>query len=428
MNSGEGDAGADGAPMKTKLQPRQDGEEPSQPKRMNSGEGGAGADGATINAIKSDDIYRCLVQHSADGFVLSDPDGTITSCNPAFARLVGRTEKEIIGQALATVIDLESSGDSSTKEKDGPRPASTISGATNGTKGEEDHTAPRPTVIINRAGVDFTMPTSHIAVRNDNGEIHGHVTVVYIVQANTVQQAQTEFVSTVSHELRTPLTSIKGFADTILRAGDRLDAGQQRRYVGIIKDQADRLTRLVEDLLAVSRLESKRMQLTIRALDLNEAVHRVVRNLADKAGNHRIVVNIAAGLPPVWADADRLEQILTNLIDNAIKYSPAKTVVTVSARDTVEGNQEMVEFSVSDQGVGIPQEHLPEIFTKFSRLDNPLVRQTEGTGLGLYITRSLVLALGGQIKVTSSAGGTTFTVQLPAASLEEQAARGRDLT
>jgi signal transduction histidine kinase len=88
----------------------------------------------------------------------------------------------------------------------------------------------------------------------------------------------------------------------------------------------------------------------------------------------------------------------------------------------------MVEFSVSDQGVGIPQEHLAEIFTKFSRLDNPLVRQTEGTGLGLYITRSLVLALGGQIKVTSSSGGTTFTVQLPAASLEEQAARGRDLT
>jgi two-component system phosphate regulon sensor histidine kinase PhoR len=377
--------------------------------------------------IQTDDIYRCLVQHSADGFVLSDPEGMITSCNPAFARLVGRAEKEIIGQALPTVIDLESSSDSAAKEKDGARQVGTTFGTTNGTKGEDDHTAPRTAVIINRAGVDFTMPISHIAVRNDNGDIHGHVTVVYIVQANTVQQAQTEFVSTVSHELRTPLTSIKGFADTILRAGDRLDAGQQRRYVGIIKDQADRLTRLVEDLLAVSRLESKRMQLTIRALDFPEAVQRVVRNLADKAGNHRIVVNIAAGLPPVWADADRLEQILTNLIDNAIKYSPGKTVVTVAARDIVEG-QEMVEFSVSDQGVGIPQEHLAEIFTKFSRLDNPLVRQTEGTGLGLYITRSLVLALGGQIKVTSSSGGTTFTVQLPAASLEEQAARGRDLT
>ncbi len=155
------------------------------------------------------------------------------------------------------------------------------------------------------------MPVSHIPVRSADGAAEGFVTIIYIVQTNSVQQAQTEFVSTVSHELRTPLTSIKGFADTILRAGDRLEAGQQRRYIGIIKDQADRLTRLVEDLLAVSRLESKRMQLTIRAIDLNEAVQRVARNLADKAGDHKINVSIPAGLPPVWADADRLEQILT---------------------------------------------------------------------------------------------------------------------
>jgi two-component system phosphate regulon sensor histidine kinase PhoR len=250
------------------------------------------------------------------------------------------------------------------------------------------------------------------------------LTIVYIVQASSVQQAQTEFVSTVSHELRTPLTSIKGFADTILRAGDRLDLAQQRRYIGIIKDQADRLGRLVEDLLAVSRLESKKMQLTIRAIDLGAAVQRVLRNLTDKGANHRLVTNVPTGLTPVWADSDRIEQILTNLIDNAIKYSPAKTTVTINAREVATAPP-MVEFSVSDQGVGIASEHLSEIFTKFSRLDNPLVRQTEGTGLGLYITRSLVLALGGQITVTSSPGNTTFTVQLPAATLEEQAARGR---
>jgi len=395
------------------------------------GKGTADAEGAhgRIALIKSEDIYRCIAQHCADGFVLSDRDGTITSCNPAFARLVGRKENEIVGQPLSTVIDLEPASDSAAKEKEIARKVATAFGANGGDKkAEDDNSQLRSAMILTRAGVDLVMPTSHAAVRDEKEDLVGHLTVVYIVQANTVQQAQTEFVSTVSHELRTPLTSIKGFADTILRAGHLLDASQQRRYVGIIKDQADRLTRLVEDLLAVSRLESKRMQLTIRALDLNEAVQRVVRNLADKAGDHRIVVNIPSGLPPVWADADRLEQILTNLIDNAIKYSPAKTVVSVVARDlpAVDGSQEMVEFSVTDQGVGIPQEHLAEIFTKFSRLDNPLVRQTEGTGLGLYITRSLVLALGGHIKVTSTPGNTTFTVQLPAASLEEQAARGRD--
>jgi two-component system phosphate regulon sensor histidine kinase PhoR len=275
--------------------------------------------------------------------------------------------------------------------------------------------------------MDLIMPCSQTPIRSSDRATVGTLTIVYIIQAHSVQQAQTEFVSTVSHELRTPLTSIKGFADTILRAGDRLDLSQQRRYVGIIKDQADRLTRLVEDLLAVSRLESKKMQLTIRAIDLNEAIQRVHLNLTEKAREHRLVVNLPAGLPPVWADADRLEQILTNLIDNAIKYSPAKTTVTITARDIVDATPaEMVEFSVTDEGVGIPEEHVSQIFTKFGRLDNPLVRQTEGTGLGLYITRSLVLALRGQIKLTSTPGKTTFTVQLPAASLEEQAARGRD--
>ena len=375
--------------------------------------------------IKTEDIYHCLAQHCADGFVISDHEGIVTSCNAAFAKLIGRKENEIAGQRLNTLIDLESDGQG--KETNYSKSVATAFGiGIKDAKADEDNSNPRAATIINKAGVDLVMPISHVPLDGQSGKPGGHLTIVYIVQANSVQQAQTEFVSTVSHELRTPLTSIKGFADTILRAGDRLDASQQRRYVGIIKDQADRLARLVEDLLAVSRLESKRMQLTMRAIDVSEAVLRVVRNLSDKAGDHKTVINIPPGLPPVWADADRLEQVLTNLIDNAIKYSPAKTIVTVSSRDTVVDGQELVEIAVSDQGVGIPPEHLPQIFTKFGRLDNPLVRQTEGTGLGLYITRSLVLALGGQIKVTSTPGNTTFTVLLPATSLEEQAARGRD--
>ncbi|HEY9775230.1 MAG TPA: ATP-binding protein [Planktothrix sp.] len=373
--------------------------------------------------IKTEDIYRCLTQHSADGIVLSDRDGTVTSCNPAFAKLVGRSESEIIGQRLSGMVDFETTDNGAKESRESKLVATAFGGTATDAKEE---TGTRVASIINRAGADLSMLVSHVPITNGSADPQGFITIVYIVQANSVQQAQTEFVSTVSHELRTPLTSIKGFADTILRAGNKFDASQQRRFVGIIKDQADRLTRLVEDLLAVSRLESKRMQLTMRAIDLNEAVHRVARNLADKAREHKLTINLPAGLPPVFADADRLEQILTNLIDNAIKYSPPKTVVTVVARDVLDESQEMVEFSVSDQGVGIAEEHLPQIFSKFSRLDNPLVRQTEGTGLGLYITRSLVLALGGQIKVTSSPGNTTFTVRLPAASLDVQLPRGGD--
>ncbi|HEY9788143.1 MAG TPA: ATP-binding protein [Candidatus Obscuribacterales bacterium] len=379
-------------------------------------------------AINTEDIYRCLVENSADGYLVSNQRGAIVYCNPAFAKLIGKKAEQIEGGLLSQYLDDSAAKDGSHTQGNGLKSSGdsgTTSGGKEKTESAQESLPFRPLTVFGRNGLELTMPGAQFPVIDAEGKPVGHLTILYIVQAQTVQQAQTEFVSTVSHELRTPLTSIKGFADTILRAGDRLEQSQQRRYVGIIKDQADRLTRLVEDLLAVSRLESKKLQLTIRAIDFKEAVQRVHRNLTEKARNHTIVENIPPGLPPVWADADRLEQILTNLIDNAIKYSPPDTIVTINARD-VPGTPEMVEFSVTDQGVGIPQEHLPEIFSKFSRLDNPLTRQTEGTGLGLYITRSLVLALGGQIKVSSAPGGTTFTVQLPASSLEEQAARGRD--
>lgn len=382
-----------------------------------------------ILTLNPEDLWRSLFQDSQDGILVSSAAQIISATNRAVTRLVGLSEKDLTGLALNKVVDVEAL-ERSLKERQAS--ADALSCTTDGGHNGDERTStlasnysiPQSTTVFCRS-MNLNMPVDHFPITNSCGETIGYMTIIYIVQASSVQQAQTEFVSTVSHELRTPLTSIKGFADTILRAGERIEANQQRRYVGIIKDQADRLTRLVEDLLAVSRLESKKMQLTMRAVDFGETLQRVIRNLSDKARTHRIVSHLAAGLPPVWADADRLEQILTNLIDNAIKYSPPQTTVTISARD-IDLQPEMVEFSVSDEGVGIPPEHLPQIFTKFSRLDNPLVRQTEGTGLGLYITRSLVVALGGEIAVESSPGKTTFTVRLPATSLEEQAARGRD--
>lgn len=345
----------------------------------------------------------------ADGLVVTDLENNIVLVNPAFLTVAGCSKESILGQSIGSVLDCQDGSDGHF--------CKSISADLDG---RQIHNA----TVISKNGMNISTPVSHIPIKDESQVVTGYLTMVYFIQANSVRQAQTEFVSTVSHELRTPLTSIKGFADTILRAGDRLEQAQQKKYIGIIKDQADRLTRLVEDLLAVSRLESKKMQLTVRAIDLTETVQRVIRNLGDKAKNHQIVNKIPVGISPVWADADRLEQILTNLIDNAIKYSSSGSTVMISARD-IEKERQYVEFSVSDQGIGIKEENLPEIFKKFGRLDNPLVRQTEGTGLGLYITKSLILALDGHINVTSNQDGTTFTVELPAATLEEQAARGR---
>ncbi len=366
--------------------------------------------------IKPQDIYRSFLQYSADGVLVSEASGAIVACNPAFARLCSENPEAIVGRHLSTILDCGCvNGDPNDGEK--------LLLST------DENLNVHAGTVVSTNGMDLSFPISHSPIKTDDGGESGFLTVVYIIQASSVQQAQTEFVSTVSHELRTPLTSIKGFADTILRAGERLEAGQQKRYVGIIKDQADRLTRLVEDLLAVSRLESRKLQMTIRAIDLNDAVQRVCRNLMEKTRNHKIVTKIPQGLPPVWADADRLEQILTNLVDNAIKYSPAGTTVTIAAREVIaretQENPEMVEIAVTDQGGGITPENINQIFNKFTLLDNPLSRATEGTGLGLYITRSLVLALGGTINVVSEPGETTFVVLLPQATLEKQAARGR---
>ncbi len=368
----------------------------------------------TTNNISTDLIFSSLWNLSPDAFILTNANLEIIDVNESGNRLFGHSRQELIGKNLNNYIVLKDFAQITQNQK---------------TIDEAQLSLPVIRTFFNNKGSDIPILSSIYPIITDTESIQAFLIIAYVAQTNSVQQAQTEFVSTVSHELRTPLTSIKGFADTILRAQSKLDASQLRRYVGIIKDQADRLTRLVENLLAVSRLESKKMQLAIRAIDLNDAVRRVCQNLAVKSLNHNIVINIPSHIPQVFADADRLEQILTNLIDNAIKYSPAKTTVTITASEIKDKNNpkvNLVQINVQDQGVGIDEKHLPQIFTKFSRLDNPLVRQTEGTGLGLYITRSLVLSLGGQIYVNSKEGNTTFTVELPIATLEQQAARGRD--
>lgn len=253
--------------------------------------------------------------------------------------------------------------------------------------------------------------------------------IIYFVhpysEEQAISQAHSDFVSVVSHEFRTPLTSIKGFADTMLRYGGQLGQDQQTRFVSIIKDQADRLTRMVENLLTASKLGSEKAENAYRANDLKKMVDKVVENILAKASqdqtyaNRTVNVSISDTLPQVWADQDKLEQVMTNLIDNAVKYSFPNSEVQVNA--VAEDDKKSIRITVANQGIGIPKEHLPQIFTKFSRVDNPLTRQVEGTGLGLYITKSMITSMGGQITVSSEPDKeTVFTVVLNAATAELQ--------
>ncbi|WP_303673225.1 ATP-binding protein [Vampirovibrio chlorellavorus] len=251
----------------------------------------------------------------------------------------------------------------------------------------------------------------------------------------TLTQAHSDFVSTVSHEFRTPLTSIKGFADTLLRYGGQLPDEEKRRFISIIKDQADRLIRLVENLLAASRLSAGRVELSYRPIPLKKLLEKTVESVRAKIMAQQSTVpprmfhlSVHPESIEVWADVDKLEQVFINLLDNAAKYSPEGTLVTVRAEFLPEDDTQ-VRIVVQDQGPGIPAELLPKIFTQFYRVESPLKQQVEGTGLGLYITQSLTTAMGGRISAESTPGqGSSFTVIFPAATPERQAMYQRRLS
>lgn len=279
---------------------------------------------------------------------------------------------------------------------------------------------PHQALISDTHNKDILVKTSHSVVGEGQ-----YIVTTFSPLTNIIchDKAQMDFVSTVSHELRTPMTSIKGFADTLLNAGDRLDKEQQLRFLGIIKSQADRLTRLVEDLLTVSRLETKKNKSIFRSLDLRYYIDMVVFSLKSKHPDHKFIVDMPKEFPKVWADQDKLEQILTNLIDNACKYSEAGTKVTIKVLFAPDDHDKIL-INIIDEGIGIPKEHVPKIFNKFSRLDNPLTRQVQGTGLGLYITKALTENMGGTISLASSEKGTIFSVKLLVATPERQAKQG----
>jgi signal transduction histidine kinase len=233
-------------------------------------------------------------------------------------------------------------------------------------------------------------------------------------QNMAIQEAnrlKTEFVSMVSHELRTPLTSIQGYAELMLEDGQL--AEEQRESLTIVKNNSDRLLGLINELLDLSRMEAGRLDLHRTSLDLANLIPEVASSLRPliETKRQRLSVHLGEALPAVWADQDRVTQILTNLISNAHKYTLAEGSITVAARR----DDGFVRVDVSDTGIGLSPEDQAQLFTKFFRAHDRLPQAGGGTGLGLVITRLLVELHGGRITVSSAPGqGSTFSFSLPA--------------
>jgi signal transduction histidine kinase len=338
----------------------------------------------------------------SDPTVVVDSDGRVVHCNAIGARLLGAPVESLLehpptpGVRLIDEAGLDWWDCTKPLEADAallPRIAETD------VRLMTADGRVRPIVLTGarRAGADGRTQLLVLSLRR--GE-----------RRRRLDAARSDLVSTVSHELRSPLTSVKGFTKTLLAKWDRFTDDQKRQMLETVNEDADRVTRLLGELLDVSRIDAGRLQLRRQMVSMPEIVERVVtRATAASDEGHRLVADVPE-LPRLYADPDKLEQVLTNLVENGLKYGSGTVRVTASEEP------EAVHVTVADEGSGIERAHLTHIFTKFFR--RPGERRT-GTGLGLYISKGIVEAHAGRIWAESPAdAGARFHFTLPKGGLE----------
>jgi PAS domain S-box-containing protein len=333
------------------------------------------------------------LEYVDDGVFLVDEGGIVRLWNPTAAVSLRRPPGEAVGRPIAELLGDWRSLQSRIPVASEPQ----VGGASRA-----------QTLPVEVQGEERWLSIS--AVKFPNGTVYAFRDVT---DERAVEQMKTDFVSTVSHELRTPLAAIYGAAMTLRRRDVAVEESQRDRLLEVVSSESDRLARIVNDILWASRLESGRMSIAIERCNAAALATEVVDLLRARAPEGiEVAVSKSRGLPPVAADPDKLRQILTNLIDNAIKYSPDGGCIEVEIGRT--GGR--VRFRVSDEGLGVPPAEQDRIFEKFFRLDPNLTRGVGGTGLGLYISRELVTRMNGRIWVVSDGrSGSSFFLELPIA-------------
>jgi PAS domain S-box-containing protein len=332
------------------------------------------------------------LEYVDDGVILVDEGGIVRLWNPTAAISLRRAAVEAVGRPIAELL-----GDWQSLRSRIPVASEPQAGASRA-----------QTLPVEVQGEERWLSMS--AVRFPGGTVYAFRDVT---DERAVEQMKTDFVSTVSHELRTPLAAIYGAAMTLRRRDVSVEESQRDRLLEVVSSEADRLARIVNDILWASRLESGRMSIAIERCDATAIVTEVVDVLRARAPEGiEVSVKKARGVPDVAADPDKLRQILTNLIDNAIKYSPDGGNVEIE----IGRSGGRVRFRVTDEGLGVPPAEQDRIFEKFFRLDPNLTRGVGGTGLGLYISRELVTRMNGRIWLDSDGrAGSSFFVELPIA-------------
>lgn len=248
-----------------------------------------------------------------------------------------------------------------------------------------------------------------VPIKDEAGLIEGAVAVFHdVTDARNFDQMRSEFAGNVSHELRTPLTSIKGFVETLLD-GAMENSDTCRRFLSIIEAESDRLTRMIDDLLCLSSIESKERMINPQPVCLNRSIRSILNILGPQISEKNLHVEYVypPNLPRINADEDLLGQVLINLLDNAIKYTPPEGRIHIRCHK----KDSRIIITFSDTGLGIPRDSIPRVFERFYRVDKARSRHQGGTGLGLAIVKHIVESHGGEVFVESEVGqGSTFSV------------------
>ena len=339
-----------------------------------------------------------LVDLLPDAVLRLDDAGRIVDANLGAVQLTGYPTDTLVGSVCAELLDPQTP-DGEPLLADGLHRSARMRSVTG---------LPEQCVRILRAdGAEITVNVTGSYQRDEQGTAVG-VALVLRETGRRAHQTPTgmEIVSTVSHELRSPLTSVKGYTGLLLSRWDRLKDDQKREMLEQVNHDADRVKRLIDELLDISRLETGRLHLRRQMVDLSHLVTTVVSKVTMEYPSLEARVTFAPDVPEVYADPDKLTQVLSNLVENACKYaSPAG--LEVSAEIVASE----VTVSVADRGEGIPESDLPKVFDKFFRRD---LGKPTGSGLGLWISRGLVEAHGGRLTASSVPGrGTTFQFTLP---------------
>ena len=350
---------------------------------------------------KFDSILRCMVE----GLVVIDPKGKVSLINEQAKAMFGVTDEQIRDGSFVEI-----------------------------SRSPAMHAILREVQAFDFAKEAYSKRISledgrwfrvnAVSLRNGTERPSGSILVFHdITEIQRLETVRSDFVANVSHELRTPLTAIRGYVETLLH-NPPADPADAKQFLAIIDRHSERLSRLTEDLLVLSDLESGARKLTLKPVEAGQLIQRVLEVFWGRAAKKNVTLSysFSSALPLIFGDSDRLQQLFINLVDNAVKYTPPGGSVTITATQAPSSAQAdaAVEIAVADTGAGIAEKDLPRLTERFYRVDKARSRELGGTGLGLAIVKHIVQAHGGELKIESALNkGTTVRVFLPAVTAEK---------